>query len=130
MRIGPAVYDLASFLYDPYVKLRSERERAALCEVYGNATGRADISAVLPFAAVERLIQCLGAFGRLVSVGQPQFTKWVLPALENLLAAADEAELEAVGALAEELISAECRPREHHHHHGRECECGCGHSSK
>lgn len=130
MRIGPAVYDLASFLYDPYVKLRSERERAALCEVYGKAAGRADISAVLPFAAVERLIQCLGAFGRLVSVGQPQFTKWVLPALENLLAAADEAELEAVGALAEELISAECRSREHHHHHVRECECGCGHSGK
>ena len=125
MRIGPAAYDLASFLYDPYVQLRPERERAALCEVYGKASGRADISEVLPFAAVERLIQCLGAFGRLASVGQAQFTKWVLPALENLLAAADEADLEAVGALAEELIAAECHSREHHHHHHHD-RCGCG----
>ena len=72
------------------------------------------IDGVLPFAAVQRLVQCLGAFGRLASVGQPQFGKFVLPALERLLAAADEANLDATGALAEDLIAEEGH---HHHHH-------------
>ena len=113
MRIGPAVYDLASFLYDPYDSI-SEREREALALRYAQISGRADIAAVLPFAAVERLVQCLGAYGRLVSVGQPQFGRYVLPALERLLAAADEADLDATGALAEDLIAEEGHC--HHHH--------------
>ena len=114
MREGPAVYDLASLLYDPYVKL-SERDRTALATLYGQKAGRSDIVQVLPFAAVQRLTQALGAYGRLASVGQPQFGQYVLPALENLLAAADEAGLDALGALAEELIAAEGHAREHAH---------------
>jgi hypothetical protein len=117
MRKGPALYDLASLLYDPYVKL-SEKARTALAALYGKTSGRGDVAEVLPFAAVERLIQSLGAFGRLASVGQPQFGRFVLPALENLLAAADEAGLDATGALAEELIARE---------QGRGGHCGCGH---
>lgn len=122
MRLGPAVYDLASLVYDPYVKL-SERERAAIVKVYADATARGgEISAVLPFAAVERLVQCLGAYGRLASVGQGQFKKYILPALENLLAAADEAGLDAIGALAEELIHLETEngKKSTHQHH---CNC-------
>jgi hypothetical protein len=46
-----------------------------------------------------------------------------MPALENLLAAADEAGLDAVGALAEELIAAEGRFHHHDHHHDG---CACG----
>lgn len=106
MRKGPQAYDLASFVYDPYVK-SDERHRRALTVVYAKASGRSDIADVLPFAAVERLIQCLGAYGRLASVGQEGFGRYVAPALENLLAAADEAGLDAVGALAEELIHLE-----------------------
>ena len=121
MREGPAVYDLASLLYDPYVRL-SETERRALAGAYGKACGRMDILKVLPFAAVQRLAQALGAYGRLASVGQTRFSQYVLPALENLLAAADEAGLEAIGALAEDLIARE----EHSHHHHEGCSCGCG----
>jgi aminoglycoside/choline kinase family phosphotransferase len=106
MRKGPQAYDLASFVYDPYVK-SDERHRRALTVVYAKASGRSDIADILPFAAVERLIQCLGAYGRLASVGQEGFGRYVAPALENLLAAADEAGLDAVGALAEELIHLE-----------------------
>ena len=106
MRKGPQAYDLASFVYDPYVK-SDERHRRALTVVYAKACGRTDIAGILPFAAVERLIQCLGAYGRLASVGQGGFGRYVAPALENLLAAADEAGLDAVGALAEELIHLE-----------------------
>lgn len=106
MRIGAAAYDLASLLYDPYVDLR-DGERRGLAALYAKKAHRPDIAEVLPFAAVERLVQALGAFGRLASVGKPEFGKFVAPALENLLAAADEAGLDAVGALAEELISRE-----------------------
>jgi aminoglycoside/choline kinase family phosphotransferase/dTDP-glucose pyrophosphorylase len=116
MRKGPAVYDLASLVYDPYVKL-GERSRKAIVKVYAEASGRGDIDKVLPFAAVERLIQCLGAYGRLAGVGRTEFCRFILPALENLLAAADEAGLDAVGALAEDLIAAETS------HDHKNCHC-------
>ncbi len=119
MRLGPAAYDLASFLYNPYVAL-SDKTRAALAALYGKISGRPEIAKVLPFAAVQRLVQCLGAYGRLASVGQPQFGKWVMPALQNLLAAADEAGLDATGALAEDLIAEENHRRGHGH---GECRC-------
>ena len=106
MRMGAAAYDLASLLYDPYVDLR-EGERRALAALYAKKSGRQEILEVLPYAAVERLVQALGAFGRLASVGKPEFGKFVLPALQNLLAAADEAGLDATGALAEDLIAKE-----------------------
>ena len=122
MREDPAVYDLASLLYDPYVKL-AEREREALAALYGKACGRPEIVKTLPFAAVQRLVQCLGAYGRLASVGQPRFGAFVLPALENLLSAADEAGLDATGALAEELIADEERL-----YGGGAASCSCGHA--
>lgn len=127
MRLGPAAYDLASLIYDPYAAKLTEGERRALAKLYAKRCGRPEVEKILPYAAVQRLVQCLGAYGRLASVGQPQFGKFVLPALENLLAAADEAGLDAVGALAEDLIAKETHAREHddghcHHHHDG-CDC-------
>ena len=104
MRLGPAAYDLASLVYDPYVEF-SEKDRAALIALYAKTAKREEFVKIVPFAAVQRLCQCLGAYGRLASVGQPQFKKHVVPALQNLLAAADEAGLDAVGALAEDLLA-------------------------
>lgn len=126
MRWGAAAYDLASLVYDPYVKF-TEGERRALVALYAKKSGREEIVKTLPCAAVERLVQCLGAFGRLASVGQPQFGKHVLPALENLLDAADRAGLDAVGALAEDLIAEERKSHGCHGHHHDGHECGCGH---
>ena len=116
MRLGPAVYDLASLLYDPYVTLDTAA-RESLRAAYGGVSERE-----LALGAVQRLVQALGAFGRLALVGQPQFSKHVLPALVNLLAAADDADLDAVGALTEELISREEMRQGifHHHHHEEE----------
>ena len=106
MRKGPAAYDLASLLYDPYVKI-SEKEREALAALYAERSSRPEILKVLPFAAVERLVQALGAYGRLASVGKTEFLKFIPPALENLLSAADDVGLDATGALAEDLIAEE-----------------------
>lgn len=104
MRLGPAAYDLASLVYDPYVTFTDEQRRG-LVALYAKTAGRPEFEKVLPLAAVQRLCQCLGAYGRLASVGQPQFQKHVVPALQNLLDAADKASLEAVGALAEDLLA-------------------------
>lgn len=117
MRLGAAVYDLASLLYDPYVEL-SDETRAAMIKHYANLTGRPDVGPMVAVAAVQRLCQCLGAYGRLASVGQQHFMKYVLPALCNLLTAADEAGMDAIGALAEDLLG-----RIEHHHHDHDCEC-------
>ena len=120
MRLGPAAYDLASLVCDPYATF-TEGERRALVALYAKKAGRPELAEVLPYAAVQRLVQGLGAYGRLASVGQPQFLKYVLPALENLLDAADRAGLDAVGALAEDVIARETRG------HGHGSACGCGH---
>ena len=121
MRLGPGAYDLASLVYDPYVTF-TEGERRALVALYAKNAGRPELEKVLPYAAVQRLVQCLGAYGRLASVGQPQFGKYVLPALANLLDAADRAGLDALGALAEDLIAKE-QHAHHHHEHGEHCHC-------
>jgi aminoglycoside/choline kinase family phosphotransferase len=119
MRLGCAAYDLASLLYDPYVKL-DEQERRILAKEYASAAPElASAVKLLAKAAVQRLVQALGAFGRLASVGQDGFLKYISSALDNLLAAADEADLDNVGAFAEELISRENYRQGHipHHHH-------------
>lgn len=121
MRKGPAAYDLASLLYDPYITL-SEGERKALVKLYVKASGDDSIVEALPYAACQRLVQCLGAYGRLASVGKHEFCRYVEPALVNLLAVADEIGLDALAALAETLIAQE----EHRHHHHHDGHCGCG----
>ena len=93
-------------MYDPYVAL-SDGDRDALVALYAEKCGRAGIADVLPRAAVQRLAQCLGAYGRLASVGQPQFGRYVLPALVNMREAAGKAGLTAIAALAGELVAAE-----------------------
>ena len=126
MRLGPAAYDLASLVYDPYVKFTDDQRRA-LVALYAKAAGREEFVKVLPFAAVQRLVQCLGAYGRLASVGQPQFGKHVLPALENLLDAADKAGLDAVGALCEDLINREMKKEKSRKKNVGDHHCACGH---
>ena len=107
LRMGAAAYDLASLLYDPYVTLSPEL-RVRLAQAYGACGPDLREGVVLLHdGAVQRLIQALGAFGRLASVGQAGFTRHILPALQNLLDAADTCGLEAVGGLAEELIAKE-----------------------
>ena len=108
MRLGAAAYDLASLLYDPYVPL-DEKSRTALARRYPVER--------LAYGAVQRLVQALGAFGRLASVGQPQFERHIPRALGNLLAAADEADLDALGGFVEDLIAKEEIRMGHFHHH-------------
>ena len=100
--------DVVVIIDEAYVDF-SEKDRAALIALYAKTAKREEFVKVVPFAAVQRLCQCLGAYGRLASVGQPQFKRHVVPALRNLLVAADEAGLDAVGALAEDLLGREMK---------------------
>ena len=56
MRLGPAAYDLASLVYDPYVTF-TEGERRALISLYAKKSGREEMVKILPYAAVQRLVQ-------------------------------------------------------------------------
>lgn len=97
MRRGPALYDLASFLYDPYVAWGDAAIDAAIA-AYAVASGRdeAGLRAKLPLAGVQRLIQALGAYHRLASVGQPRFLAYVPTARARAAALAQAAALPAL----------------------------------
>ncbi|MGN1325607.1 MAG: sugar phosphate nucleotidyltransferase [Candidatus Spyradenecus sp.] len=103
MRRGAALYDLASFLYDPYVTWSPEQQAEAIA-AYAHAAGQAPaaLQARLPFAGVQRLMQAIGAYHRLASVGQPRFLAFVPAARERAAACAQAAGLPA---LAEALRS-------------------------
>ncbi|MDZ4789366.1 MAG: phosphotransferase [Blastochloris sp.] len=88
MRSGVLYYDLASLLYDPYVVL-NEAERQELLDFYYVLPGwrpeREFFNGLFAFAAVQRLMQALGAYGFLgLEKGKPAFLLHVNPALAHL----------------------------------------------
>lgn len=85
LRLGAAAYDLASLLCDPYVMLDAA-DRADLLAAYCSLSpdGVAVRSAFVP-AAVQRLAQALGAFGRLsANAGTHRFARYIAPAVDML----------------------------------------------
>jgi len=90
MRIGPAAYDLASLLCDPYVEL-TEREQEVLRAWYAAAMGYGDeLEPWFWWAAAERLAQALGAFGRLCRIpGMESFAHQFRPGTQMLRRALD-----------------------------------------
>lgn len=85
MRLGPAVYDLASLLCDPYVGLPGPL-RGRLLDYYAERSGRpAAIRARFWDGAVQRLAQALGAFARLGAQRETaSFARHITPALAML----------------------------------------------
>ena len=86
MRFGLAEYDLASLLYDPYVKV-SAAERKKLLGFYRTEAGVTDpdFAEKFQFCAMQRLMQALGAYGFLGLVkGHKHFLKHVAAAMDSL----------------------------------------------
>jgi NDP-sugar pyrophosphorylase family protein/streptomycin 6-kinase len=81
IRMGAAAYDLASLLCDPYVML-DEADRNTLLDDYCAASPHgASVRAAFPYAAIQRLAQALGAFGRLsANPATARFAKHIPPA--------------------------------------------------
>jgi aminoglycoside/choline kinase family phosphotransferase len=91
-RLGPAGYDLASLLIDPYVGL-SDQEKAGIFEHYLSLARERGLLEEdgfrrdYPVLALQRNLQVLGAFGFLTMVkGRPGFARHIPPALAGLKA--------------------------------------------
>lgn len=89
-RLGPAQYDLASLLYDPYLDLGDNlrlRLRALYLE-FRFGLGGLDEKSFLngwPFVAASRLMQALGAYAFLTRRrGRAHFAAYASPALASL----------------------------------------------
>ncbi len=111
MRPGLVQYDLASLLYDPYVRL-ADSERAELQAYYragwqksdeAGADGEFDVIYLL--CAMQRLMQALGAYGYLGLVRErPEFLEHIPAAIQSLKAVVAEIDgLESLAALLESL---------------------------
>jgi aminoglycoside/choline kinase family phosphotransferase len=81
-RLGPAAYDLASFLYDPYVSL-SEAEKAVVKKAYLKKRPEFNLVASISRIAPLRLAQAIGAYSHLVKRGLP-YGQYLAPALTRL----------------------------------------------
>ena len=87
MRAGPAVYDLASLLYDPYVACSHAQRRKYLDAYLADASDacRAEIRSMLPVGGIQRMVQALGAFGRLgANTETARFQMHIPPARQRL----------------------------------------------
>jgi len=85
MRLGPAVYDLASLLCDPYIEIRPETREALLQHYAASADPRSRCVALFWHGAVQRLGQALGAYARLSKLsGMSHFARYIRPALIHL----------------------------------------------
>jgi aminoglycoside/choline kinase family phosphotransferase len=88
-RLGPATYDLASLLYDPYVDL-TEEIRESLMEQYLSMRKGADIVDLSKLeirrAGLLRLMQAFGAYAKLsVLEGKAsKFQAYLFPALDRI----------------------------------------------
>ena len=110
MRLGSAAYDLASLLYDPYVEVPQDW-RLELWQEYGCVLR--NTYAVPPpplpclhLAAVQRLLQALGAYGKLWRTdGFAEYREYIAPALKHLEQAARAAALPAFAALARAALA-------------------------
>ena len=106
MRCGPAAYDLASLLGDPYANLPAAWQQQLLAfYVRRHPQGRA-IQAVFPTAVVQRLCQALGAFVALADKpGMAHFHRYIPPATTQLRRALQTLDLPALTAASAALAA-------------------------
>ncbi|HEX8297179.1 MAG TPA: phosphotransferase [Chthoniobacteraceae bacterium] len=90
LRRGLAQYDLASLLLDPYVNLADEERDELLAHylsgLYGPGYSEdAEFLAIYDLCAMQRLMQALGAYGKLGHIdGRTQFLEHIPAALARL----------------------------------------------
>lgn len=92
MRFGPAAYDLASLLCDPYIRLTFV-EQNTLLDFYNNLTSaRWSISPrIFWLAGIQRLCQALGAYGRLAANAETAwFAQYIPPAIQMMQRALEQ----------------------------------------
>ena len=104
MRRGPAAYDLASLLCDPYADLSAPLQRKLLRHYARRHPQGADIAAAFPAAAIQRLCQALGAYAVLSKKpGMDSFARHIPVAARQLLRALRAHPLPALESAARKL---------------------------
>ncbi len=85
-RLGPAGYDLASLLFDPYVPFLTTPQVTKLFSYY-SSTSRSDLTTpMFRICAIQRLMQALGAYGKLsIHKGKIWYKEYIPVALLRLL---------------------------------------------
>ena len=114
LRPGLAQYDLASLLLDPYVSLPATEHDALFAHYLATARPEnpAHFRALYDLCAMQRLMQALGAYGKLGHTdNRTQFLTHIPAALTLLReAVVKTARLETLGALLGKLQGHPCRP--------------------
>ncbi|MGD9611470.1 MAG: sugar phosphate nucleotidyltransferase [Kiritimatiellia bacterium] len=106
MRRGPAAYDLASLLCDPYADLPAPLQQALLRHYAKRHPQGAEIAAAFPAAAIQRLCQALGAYAVLSKKpGMEPFARHIPVAARQLLRALRAHPLPALQAVARKLAT-------------------------
>ncbi len=104
MRRGPAAYDLASLLCDPYAALPAPLQQRLLRHYVHRHPQGAQIAAAFPAAAIQRLCQALGAYAVLSKKpGMAHFAGHIPSAARQLLRALRTHPLAALAAAAQSL---------------------------
>ena len=93
LRPGLAEYDLASLLFDPYVKI-SRSERGEMLAYYANLRGLnlPEMREIFYLCAAQRLMQALGAYANLSrNLGKTHFEQHIPAGVANLSIVCEEA---------------------------------------
>ena len=97
MRLGCAAYDLGSLLFDPYQCLpKSTRDTIwqEYCRQVRALGGNPPERKIFYIAACQRLMQCLGAYGKLWKLdGHEWYRQFIIPGFKMLSEAAQEADI-------------------------------------
>ena len=97
MRLGCAAYDLGSLLFDPYQCLsKSTRDTIwqEYCRQVRGLGGNPPERKIFYIAACQRLMQCLGAYGKLWKLdGHEWYRQFIIPGFKMLSEAAQEADI-------------------------------------
>jgi hypothetical protein len=84
-RLGPAGYDVASLIYDPYVPLLTPEISKRLFKYYRSIAPHDVSSHSFRVCAMQRLMQALGAYGKLsIHKGKDWYRAYVPVALQRL----------------------------------------------
>jgi N-acetylmuramate 1-kinase len=114
MRLGCGAYDLGSLLYDPYMTHAPELRAhvwAHYREEVARLGGTPPDETLLGVAAAQRLLQALGAYGKLwLTDNLDWYRQFIMPALRSLESAARSAGFDRIAAMAVD-VRAEARAR-------------------
>lgn len=106
MRYGPAVYDLASLLLDPYIRIKDNTRQRLILRYEQSADPESRVQELFWLGGIQRLAQALGAYARLGSNRETRrFLAYIPPALENLNLAVARSGIQMPG-LTKFLLSA------------------------